>query len=398
MDMEPKKSALPNGSRPVKYGFRPITRFPMPRPLTATIHLDSMQHNLAQVRRCAPAAKVWAVVKANAYGHGLERALRGFADADGLALIEPENAIRLRELGWTKPMLLLEGIFDPADAALLSAYQIDSTIHTEQQIAWLEQILLASPIDVHLKMNTGMNRLGFQPDAFARAHARLRALPMIRTITLMTHFANADVPAHPRLTMHAQVQRFRSGARDLEGPLSLCNSGGVLHQAKLSNELSGDWVRPGIMLYGATPGGRSAKEFGLRPTMTLTSEIIGVQQLEPGDAVGYGSQFQAERAMRIGVVACGYADGYPRHAPHGTPALVGGAASTLVGRVSMDMLAVDLTHLPTAGVGSAVTLWGAGLPIDTVANAAGTIGYELMCALAPRVRVVEGNLESYGQG
>jgi alanine racemase len=214
----------------------------------------------------------------------------------------------------------------------------------------------------------------------------------VRHITLMTHFANADELEHPRLTVRAQLARFSSGALALEGPRSLCNSGGVLHQSLLGPELSSDWVRPGIMLYGGTPGGRSAAEFGLQPTMTLSSELIGIQDIVRGDTVGYGSQFQAPHAMRIGIVACGYADGYPRHAAHGTPVLVDGMASTLVGRVSMDMLAVDLSGLPAARVGSGVTLWGAGLPIDDVAGAAGTIGYELMCALAPRVRVLEGNL------
>ena len=368
----------------------------MPRPLTATIHLDSMQHNLAQVRACAPGASVWAVVKANAYGHGLVRGLRGFAEADGLALIETDNALRLRALGWTKPILLLEGIFGQADAAMLAEHGVDSTVHTSEQIAMLEHANLQSPIDVHLKMNTGMNRLGFQPAAFAAAHARLRAVPAVRNITLMTHFANADELEHPRLTIREQVARFCSGAQGIEGQRSLSNSGGVLHQRVLTDALSNDWVRPGIMLYGGTPGGKSAAEFGLRPTMTLASEIIGIQDIVAGDTVGYGSRFAAERAMRIGVVACGYADGYPRHAPHGTPVLVNGMATTLIGRVSMDMMTVDLTDIPGARVGSGVVLWGAGLPIDTIANAAGTIGYELMCALAPRVRVLEGNLETHG--
>lgn len=354
-----------------------------------------MQHNLARVRTCAPGAKVWAVVKANAYGHGLERAMRGFADADGLALIETEYALRLRELGWTKPILLLEGIFEQADAALLQQYGLDSTVHCVEQIGMLERAGLTAPIDVHLKMNTGMNRLGFTPDAFGAAHARLSAIPAVRSITLMTHFANADELEHPRLTMREQLKRFRTGAGSLAGLRSLSNSGGVLHQAAMAQELVTDWVRPGIMLYGGTPGGATASEFGLLPTMTLESEIIGVQDIVAGDTVGYGSRFQAERPMRIGVVACGYADGYPRHAPHGTPALVDGEATTLVGRVSMDMLTVDLTDVPGARVGSKVVLWGRGLPIDTVANAADTIGYELMCALAPRVRVVEGD---HGQG
>ena len=212
----------------------------------------------------------------------------------------------------------------------------------------------------------------------------------------MTHFANSDELEHPRLTMAEQVRRFRLGADGLAGERSLSNSGGVLHQAAIfggqAGALQSDWVRPGIMLYGGTPGGRPAKEFGLLPTMTLKSEIIGIQQLEAGDSVGYGSRFQAPGPMAVGVVACGYADGYPRSAPHGTPVIVDGVRTTLVGRVSMDMMTVDLTPIANAHVGSKVTLWGDGLPIDEVAHAAGTIGYELMCALAPRVRVREGRL------
>jgi len=355
-----------------------------------------MQHNLARARDCAPGANVWGVVKANAYGHGLERGMRGFAAADGLALIETENALRLRELGWTKPIVLLEGIFDSSDTALLQVHGIQSAIHCDEQIAMLEHASLTGPIDVHLKMNTGMNRLGFTPDAFPRAWQRLRALPAVRNITLMTHFANADELEHPRLTVIEQVRRFCSGSAGLPGERSLSNSGGVLHQAQLSKELSNDWVRPGVMLYGGTPGGRTASSYDLRPAMTLSSEIIAIQNLVAGDSVGYGSRFQAEWPMQIGVVACGYADGYPRHASHGTPVLVDGVKTTLVGRVSMDMMAVDLTHVRGANVGSKVILWGKDLPIDTVAEAAGTIGYELMCAVAPRVRVVEANLGSNG--
>jgi alanine racemase len=368
----------------------------MPRPLHATIHLDSMQHNLARARACAPQAKIWAVVKANAYGHGLERGMRGFVQADGLALIETDNALRLRELGWVKPILLLEGIFDTSDIPLLAEHHVNSTVHCIEQVKMLEYTQLYRPIDVHLKMNTGMNRLGFRPDEFAAAYQRLRAIPGIRNITLMTHFANADELEHPRLSIGEQVRRFRLGADGLPGERSLSNSGGVLHTAELLSgsigELQSDWVRPGIMLYGGTPGGRSAKDYGLLPTMTLKSEIIGIQHLEAGDSVGYGSRFQADRAMTVGVVACGYADGYPRHAEHGTPVLVDGIRTTLVGRVSMDMMAVDLSPIPNARVGSKVTLWGDGLPIDEVAQAAGTIGYELMCALAPRVRVAEAPL------
>ena len=369
----------------------------MPRPLCATIHLDSMQHNLARARACTLDAKVWAVVKANAYGHGLERGMRGFAQADGLALIETENALRLRELGWIKPILLLEGIFDASDVSLLAEHNINSTVHSLEQIKMLEYTQLYRPIDVHLKMNTGMNRLGFKPEAYAAAWKRLRAIPGVRNITLMTHFANADELEHPRLAIPEQVRRFCAGAEGLEGERSLSNSGGVLHQAVLQAELQNDWVRPGIMLYGGTPGGgRTAQDYGLRPTMTLTSEIIAIQDLVAGDTVGYGSRFEASGRMQVGVVACGYADGYPRHAPHGTPVIVDGVRTTVVGRVSMDMMTVDLTPIPNARIGSKVTLWGDGLPIDEVAAASGTIGYELMCALAPRVRVTEGRLGTHG--
>ncbi|TXF97113.1 alanine racemase [Massilia arenae] len=368
----------------------------MSRPLFATIHLDSMQHNLAQARTCAPLAKIWAVVKADAYGHGLERALRGFASADGLALVELESAIRLRQLGWIKPILLLEGFFEAADVPLLAEHNIATAVHSIEQVKLLEYTQLYRPIDVYLKMNTGMNRLGFPPAEYAAAWQRLHAIRDVRSITHMTHFANADELEHPRLTIAEQVRRFQLGAADLAGERSLSNSGGVLHQAELADQLSNDWVRPGIMLYGGTPGGRSAQEFGLRPTMTLRSEVIGIQHIGPGDTVGYGSRFEAEGPMTIGVVACGYADGYPRSAPHGTPVIVDGVRTTLVGRVSMDMMTVDLTPIPNARIGSKVTLWGDGLPIDDVAQAAGTIGYELMCALAPRVRVTEGRLGTDG--
>lgn len=362
----------------------------MPRPITATIHIEAMQHNLARARACAPGAKVWGVLKANGYGHGLERAMRGLAAADGLALIEPDNAVRLRELGWQGPILLLEGPFDAADIAMMAQHDVNGAIHSEAQLALLEAARPARPLNLHLKMNTGMNRLGFMPDAFAAAHARLRALPHVGEITLMTHFANADEAAHPRLSLHEQVRRFREGSKGLPGPVSLANSAGTFKMPELGDELASDWIRPGIMLYGGTPGGKSAEAFGLKPAMTLASEIISIQEIGAGDCVGYGSRFQADGPMRIGVVACGYADGYPRHAPQDTPVLVDGVRTRLVGRVSMDMLTVDLAGVPDARVGSRVVLWGEGMPIDEVAEASGTIGYELMCALARRVQVVEG--------
>ena len=220
----------------------------MPRPLTATIHLDSMHHNLDRARSFAPMSKTWAVVKANGYGHGLERAMRGIVQADGLALIETEYALRLREMGWVKPILLLEGIFDASDIPLLAEHNINSTVHCIEQVKMLEYTQLYRPIDVHLKMNTGMNRLGFQPEDYQAAYKRLRAIPGIRNITLMTHFANSDELEHPRLSIAEQVRRFREGSDGLPGERSLSNSGGVLHQAELVKELQNDWVRPGIML------------------------------------------------------------------------------------------------------------------------------------------------------
>lgn len=344
-----------------------------------------MRHNLEVAKACAPHAKAWAVVKANAYGHGLARGMRAFSDADGLALIEPEGAVQLRNMGWQKPILLLEGFFEPADLSVVARYKLQCAIHCDEQISMLEAAALPAPLDVHLKMNSGMNRLGFTPAAFRQAYQRLKAIPAVRNITFMTHFANADDPANPGLPLAEQVRRFRAGTEGLTGECSLGNSAADL----MHPDLASDWVRPGIMLYGGTPGGKSAAEFGLRPAMTLTSEIIGVQHIAAGEAVGYGSCFIADRSMTVGVVACGYADGYPRHAPNGTPVIVDGIRTRVAGRVSMDMLTVDLTDIPSAGVGSKVVLWGDGLPIDEVAGAAGTIGYALMCALAPRVRIEE---------
>jgi alanine racemase len=353
----------------------------MPRPIIATIDIAAMRSNLVLARAHAKRAGVWAVVKANAYGHGLENALRGFAEADGMALVEPEAAVRLRELGWQKPILLLEGCFDAADMETVGEHGLDIVVHCDEQLAMLEQARKPTCIDVYLKVNTGMNRLGFRPAQVSAIYARLRALPAVRGITLVTHFANADDKRNPVLPLTEQVRRMRQAAAGLDVPLSMSNSAADL----LHEELAESWVRPGIMLYGATPGVKTAAEFGLRPAMTLSSRLIAIQDIATGEAVGYGSRFVAERPTRIGVVACGYADGYPRHAPNGAPVLVDGVRCALAGRVSMDMLMVDLNGVPGARVGSEVTLWGAGLPIDEVAQAAGTIGYELMCAVAPRV-------------
>ena len=361
----------------------------MPRPLVATIHTAALQHNLHLAARRAGGAKAWAVVKANAYGHGLLNGMRGFAAADGLALIEPENAIMLREAGWKAPILLLEGFFDMTDLATAARHDLNCVVHSEEQLRMLEHAVrdrtITAPLDLHLKMNSGMNRLGFAPLAFRDAYDRLRAIVTVRQITLMTHLANADAGENSALSVMQQVACFKEHARGLVAEHTIANSAANL----LHPELTADWVRPGIMLYGGSPGLKTAADFGLLPAMTLTSELIGTQPIQAGGAVGYGSRFIAQRPMRIGAVACGYADGYPRHAADGTPVVVDGILTALVGRVSMDMLMVDLTPVPDAHVGSSVILWGRGLPIDVVARAAGTIGYELMCAVAPRVRIAE---------
>lgn len=375
----------------------------MPRPIEAVIHTDALAHNLARARRAAPDARVWAVVKADAYGHGIERAFEGLRGADGFALLDLAEAERIRALGWRGPVLLLEGCFEPRDLELCSRLDLWHVVHCAEQIDWLAAHKTQAPHRVFLKMNSGMNRLGFVPAAYRGAYARLAALPQVAEISLMTHFANADAPPGGPCPVDEQLRAFDAATADLPGERSLSNSAALLRFPQLRN----DWVRAGIQSYGSAPDfpARGIADWDLQPTMTLRTRLIAVQQLAAGDCVGYGSSFTATGPMRIGIAACGYADGYPRHCGTGTPVLVDGARSRTVGRVSMDMLAVDLGGLPAAGIGSEVTLWGRGpggavLPIDEVAHAAGTIGYELMCALAPRVpkRVDEGTAAAPSAG
>ena len=359
----------------------------MPRPLQATIHTAALGHNLARMRQAAPDAKVWAIVKANAYGHGIERAFDGLKSADGFALLDLDEASRLRALDWRGPTLLLEGCFEARDLEVCSRLGLWHVVHCDEQIDMLAAHKTNTPQRVFLKMNSGMNRLGFKPERFRAAWTRLNALPQVDDVTLMTHFSDADTAKG----VAAQLAAFESATHDLPGERSLSNSAGNLRHADALAARS-DWIRPGIAIYGSAPDfpEHSAADWGLQPTMTLSSKIIGTQDLAAGDSVGYGSAYKASQPMRIGVVACGYADGYPRQCPTGTPVLVGGIRCSLVGRVSMDMVTVDLTPVPAAGIGSEVTLWGSSssgsqLPIDEVARAAGTVAYELMCALASRV-------------
>lgn len=362
----------------------------MPRPILATVHPAALSHNLARVRAAAPDARVWAVVKANAYGHGIERVFDALRSADGFALLDLAEAQRLRALDWRGPILLLEGCFEVRDLELCSRLGLWHVIHCDEQIDMLATHKTQVPHRVFLKMNSGMNRLGFAPGRYRAAWTRLNALPQVEEISLMTHFSDADGPKG----ISAQLRAFEAVTHDLPGERTLSNSAAVLRHSALIGEKS-DWVRPGIVVYGSAPDfpEHSAADWGLHPTMTLAAKIIGVQHLVAGDTVGYGSSFTADGPLRIGVVACGYADGYPRHCTTGTPVLVNGVRTRMVGRVSMDMLTVDLTPVPEAGMGAEVTLWGRSSsgtvqPIDEVARAAGTVAYELMCAVAPRVPMV----------
>ncbi|NYT63117.1 alanine racemase [Alcaligenaceae bacterium] len=370
----------------------------MPRPISATLSLSSLSHNLrtvaqqlehtgAQVGR--PRPHIWGVIKANAYGHGVELALQGFSQADGLAMLDLNEAVRCREAGWKKPILLLEGFFEPADIAVLDTYRLSTTLHCQEQLTMLSSASVAQPIDAFVKLNSGMNRLGFQQADYRTAYQQAQVLQqrgILNGLGKMTHFARADDDPG---TTQQQLHMFNQVTQGLPGKVSVCNSAATLTSGLWATipDQQEQWVRPGICLYGASPfASQSAASMGLQPAMTLSAELISVRSIAAGEGVGYGHAFVSTKPMRIGVVACGYADGYPRHADTGTPVTVGGVRTRLVGRVSMDMLAVDLTDIPQARVGTPVVLWGAGGPsVDEVAQAAGTIGYELLCAVAPRV-------------
>ncbi len=354
----------------------------MARPIQASFNLAALKNNLAVARQHAGSASIMAVIKANAYGHGLLRAARMLADADGFALLELDDAVRLRDAGYRQRVLLLEGCFESAELPEVLHHGFTITVHSREQLRMLESLSGERKVDIFLKFNTGMNRLGFAASEASAVIAQASALACAGEIVLATHFSDAEGVSG----IDWQLREFETKVARSGYARSLSNSAGLLRfpQAR------GEWVRPGIMLYGASPlDYSSARSLGLQPVMTFTSEIIAIQPLRSGDTVGYGSLYRADRDMRIGVVACGYADGYPRHSTTGAPVLVDGVRVPMTGRVSMDMLCVDLTGVPRAGPGSPVVLWGEGLPIEDVAGAAGTVSYELMCALARRVPVVE---------
>lgn len=348
------------------------------RPTQATIHLSAFAHNLSVAKLAAPQSKVIAVIKANGYGHGLLNAAEGLKAADGFAVLSLDEALALRNAGYLQKILLLEGVFSADELFAVSQHQLSIVVHCNEQIEMLENAKLQHPVSVQVKINTGMNRLGFTPQHVDQALVRLETCSSVADVVLMTHFATADEAlgiASP-LAIFKQVTAAYSNAQ------SMANSATILRYP----EAHADWVRAGIMLYGSSPfAEKSAASLGLQPVMALTSQIISVQILEAGESVGYGHQFTATQKTRIGIVACGYADGYPRHAPNGTPVAVSGVLTQTLGRVSMDMMFVDLTHIPEAKMGAKVELWGHQVSVDAVAQSAGTISYELLCAIAPRV-------------
>ncbi len=351
----------------------------MPRPIQAHIDLSALKNNL-RVAKQRSVSRIMAVIKANAYGHGLLRVANALEEAEGIALLDVLDAIALRDAGNRQTILLLEGFFNTEDLQLIAEYELATVIHSAYQLDLLDAYPRRNTLQVWLKVNTGMNRLGFAPDEIPAVMERLKSHRAVRDITLMTHFSHADEPAG----VATQLERFSGITSAYRAPRSMANSAALLRYPATH----GEWVRPGIMLFGASPFAEvSAKELGLQPVMTLSSELISVREIKSGEYIGYAGLFCADRSMRIGTVACGYADGYPRHAPTGTPILVNGQRTQTLGRVSMDMLCVDLSNVKDAQIGSRVTLWGEGLPVEEVARAAGTISYELLCALAPRVPI-----------
>ena len=346
------------------------------RPARALIDLDALRHNYRLARELS-GARALAVVKADAYGHGAVRCAQALeAEADGFAVACIEEALALREAGIRAPILLLEGFFEADELTLIDQHELWCVFHAQWQIEAVEQAQLSKPLTVWLKLDSGMHRVGLHPADYQAAYRRLLASGKVGKIVLMSHFARADEPACERTA--EQLAVFQQAREGLAAEVSLRNSPAVLGWPQVPS----DWVRPGIMLYGATPFEQAQEQAArLRPVMTLESKVISVRELPAGEPVGYGARFVSERPTRVGVVAMGYADGYPRHAPTGTPVVVDGQLTRLIGRVSMDMLTVDLTDLPQAGLGSRVELWGKQVLASDVAMAAGSIPYQIFCNL-----------------
>lgn len=357
----------------------------MPRPTTATIHADALRHNLGEVRRRAPASRVMAMVKAEGYGHGLERSARALVGADAYGVATIDDGRRLRAIGMAHPILLLSGFNAASDLPEVRALGMDVVVHHAFQLEILEQSGGGDPVRCWLKVDSGMHRLGFPPGEVRDMHGRLSRLPGVAAeIVLMNHFASADEVGNAQT--REQMRVFAECTAGLPGPRSLANSAGVLGWP----DSHADWVRPGGALYGmSVTAGRTGADHGLRPGMSLDTALLAVNRVCRGEKVGYSATWTCPEDMPVGIAAAGYGDGYPRHAPSGTPVLVNGRPARIVGRVSMDLLAIDLRGHDDARPGDPVRLWGEGLPVETIAEGAGTIGYQLTCSVARRVRVVE---------
>ncbi|MCF6281798.1 MAG: alanine racemase [Candidatus Polarisedimenticolaceae bacterium] len=349
-----------------------------------TIDHAALRFNLDRVRRATPDSAIWAVIKADAYGHGMVSVAATLCDADGFAVARLDEALRLRGDGITKPILLLEGVYSTDELRLASRARLEIVLHHSSQLAILSEADFVAPLTVWLKLDTGMHRLGFDADEFAAVLQQLQQINGVDQIGLMTHLANADDRKDP--ATQQQLSQFDQWVAGGEWPLSCANSAGILGFPASHH----DWVRPGIMLYGASPFTDSTGlQQGLKPVMTLRSSLISTKQLQKGDRIGYGGTYACPEAMPIGVVGIGYGDGYPRHAKTGTPVLINGQLMPLIGRVSMDMITVDLRQLPNAKVGDDVILWGEGLPVELIAESADTIPYELFCGVTQRVKRVD---------
>jgi alanine racemase len=360
----------------------------------ALIDHAALRHNLQRVSEAAPHSRIWAVVKADAYGHGVERVVRALAEADGFAVARVEEAARLRRLGVSKPILVLGGCYSVDELKLAAEAGFEITLHQPQQVDLLDALDPHTPIlNIWLKVDTGMHRLGFDPDAVNALAVRLGDHPRVASLSLLTHLANADDMNDP--TTEQQISRFDGLAQERFQSCSIANSGGILGFPSSHR----DWVRPGIMLYGASPfqQGR-AQQDGLLPVMTLRSRVVSVKQARAGDPIGYGGRYRCPEAMPVAVVAAGYGDGYPRHASDGTPVLVAGRRLPLIGQVSMDLITLDARSYPGVQVGDEAVLWGAGLPAEEVAEQAGTIAYQLFCHVTSRVEFVDLNLQGNVEG
>ncbi len=355
----------------------------MSRPTKIIIHLDALHHNMQQVKKYAPHSSILAMVKSNGYGHGIERVALALSNADAFGVACSEEGLLLRKAGVRHPIVLIEGLFTPDELSLAETENFTAVIHHESQVEMFEKNPCGNPLPIWLKINTGMNRLGFEPAQVKKIVHRLVACPGVKKpFCFMTHFATAD--SSDLSHTEQQIALFDKTIVGFTGLQSLCNSAGIIKWPSVQR----DWVRPGLMLYGASPfPGHHGTEYALRPVMSLQSELIAIHTIEKGERIGYGSTWQSPEKMRIGVVAMGYGDGYPQFAKNGTPILVNNAICPLVGRVSMDMLTVDLRTQPYAKVGDPVTLWGNGLPVEAVAEGNYSSAYELLTRITQRVRV-----------